>query len=119
MTTNIVTARRETVGTSYSSTALYQCPSNGTVKHATIVYALVKNITTTNATLTIADVASGTPGTAEATTNQYINPKTIPANTEVSLSIVGDRLLPGEFINELSGTASSLIIKLAILEELT
>ncbi len=119
MTSNVVTARRETVGTTYNTTALYQCPSDGTVKHATITYVLVTNITSTNATLTIADVASGVPGTAEASTNQYIRTKVIPANVEVSLQIVGDKLKPGEFINEISGTASSLIIKVGILEELT
>lgn len=122
MTTTSKTPVREPVGTVYSSTALYQCPNDGTVKNATIVHAFARNYGTENALLTIASVNNPgtppTPGSSESTTNEYYPINLTASNGRVVGELIGKRLLPGEFINEKSNKASSVIIELSIVEEL-
>lgn len=122
MATSAKTPVREPVGTTYSSSALYQCPSDGTVRCATITHAYARNYSTSNATLTIASVdnpgTAKTPGTDETETNEYY-PITITAsNGRVLGELIGQKLLPGEFVNEKASAALSFIIQLSVLEEL-
>lgn len=122
MTTTAKTPVREPAGTGYSSTALYQCPNDGTVKCATITHAYARNYSTANTTITIANVDNpGTapvPGTDESSTNEYYK-ETVTANNGVLLNeMIGQKLLPGEFINEKAGAANSIIVTLSVIEEL-
>jgi len=121
MTTTVKTPVREpATATAYSSTALYICPSDGSVKHATITHVYARNYTTANASLTIASVSgSGTPGASEATTNEYYKFRGLTAdNGQVLSDLIGKKLLPGEYVNELASAASSIIVELSVLEEL-
>lgn len=122
MTTDTKTPAREPVANAYGTSAIYQVPSDGTVKHATIVHAYSKNYTDSKASLTIASVNNtGTtpvPGTDESSTNEYYQ-YNLPAKTgEVMHDMIGKRLLPGEFINDKSDTANAIISEYSIIEEL-
>ena len=117
MTVNLdVTNEREPTAIAYSAIPLYQCPT--TVTTAKITKVTCTNITSTPDTITVAIVKSpGTPGTSEASTNEYIPAKTIAGNTpKVLHELIGEVLEPGDFVNEISGVASSMIIKIAVKE---
>jgi hypothetical protein len=112
------TVQRERVAIAYSTTPLYTCPIDGSVTYSEVTWAVCKNsLTTSSATLTLAIVTgNGTPGTDELTSNEYIELKTIAAKNTVPLEIVGATLYPGDYINEISGTAEALSVKLTIKE---
>jgi hypothetical protein len=118
MSTQVKTPSREPAATSYNTAALYQCPSDGSVKHATICHAYARNYSTSIVSLTIASPGTGTPGTSEEETNEYYKETLTANNGDILSKLIGKKLLPGEFVNEKSSAADSVIIELSVVEEL-
>ena len=95
-----------------TDTELYTCPTAALSAH--IIFANVTNTTGVAATIDVNLVQSGE---SVASTNLYIDGKTVVANgTDGLTGIVGAVLKPGDIISAIAGTASALNLKIGVKE---